>query len=640
MSRAFVTKTSFTAGELDPLLQGRLDLKAQEDGAARLRNVVVHPTGGVSRRPGLRLIAAVPGALRLLQFEGPDGGELIALGPYRLDVLRDGSVVQSFADTLWGPAEVAGLSAARWGDRMLLCYAAVPPKELVRGGVSGWQLRDWSYEQSLDDAGHPRGLFPFARFVRPEVALQVNDGTPNAITAGSLVTVVASEPVFNPDHISAVIAIKGRQIRIVNPDPVDRQRAYGVALQELADGKPTREWVEQAFSEAHGWPACVAVHQERLVIGGSRDVPDRLWFSKTGHPFNFDPGTGLDDEAITFRLAGDEQHDIRGLMTGRLLQVFTTSGEWVVRGAPITPDTVSVELQTRIGSWPARRLDPIEVDGAALFIGASGRELREFLYAESEQTYQAADIALLSRHLLDDPVAIRFDRRRRWVLIVRADGRLASVAIDRNSNVVAWSLLHGSGRFRSVAMHQGEPHFLSELDGQVLLERFDERVMTDHAVTLTGANAATLWTGLGHLEGREVVVQSNGLSARSVVAAGSVTTAAPTTSVTVGVLYDHVVQPMPLVVPDGGGVSLDRPYRPVRVTFRLLATGALRADIGDGSRAVALPSGDGGDGFSGEVSVRASGWRRGSQGPPWRIAQDEPAPCTILSVTSEIMGNT
>ena len=58
MSRAFVTKTSFTAGELDPLLRGRLDLKAQEDGAARLRNVVVHPSGGVSRRPGLRLIAS------------------------------------------------------------------------------------------------------------------------------------------------------------------------------------------------------------------------------------------------------------------------------------------------------------------------------------------------------------------------------------------------------------------------------------------------------------------------------------------------------------------------------------------------------------------------------------------------------
>ena len=468
MSRAFITKTSFTAGELDPLLRGRLDLKAQEDGAAKLRNVVVHPSGGVSRRPGLRLIAALPGALRLVSFEGAGGGELVAFGPYRLDILRDGVLVQTIGDTLWGPAEIPEISAARWDDRLLLCHPAVPPMELIRDGISGWQLREWVYEQSLDGDGQPRELFPFARFVRPEIAIQVNDGTGAEIAAGSFVSLLASEPVFTPDHIDAVIAVKGKQIRIVNPDPINRQLAYGVALQKLADGKPTRDWLEQAFSEAHGWPACVAVHQERLVLGGSRDVPDRLWFSRTGHPFNFDPGTGLPDEAISFRLAGDEQHVIRGLLPGRLLQVFTTGGEWVVRGAPITAETVAVELQTRIGSWPGQRLDPVEVDGAALFVGASGRELREFLYAESEQAYQAADIALLSRHLMVEPRGLRFDRRRRWLLIVRADGGLVAVVIDRNSNVVAWSLLECSGAFRSVAVHDGEPHFLVELAGQTL----------------------------------------------------------------------------------------------------------------------------------------------------------------------------
>ena len=99
------------------------------------------------------------------------------------------SVIHSFTDTLWGAAEVAELSAARWGDRLLLCHPAVPPKELVRNGVSGWQLRDWSYEQSLDDAGQPRACFRSLSFVRPEIALQVNDGTASEIAAGSLVTI-------------------------------------------------------------------------------------------------------------------------------------------------------------------------------------------------------------------------------------------------------------------------------------------------------------------------------------------------------------------------------------------------------------------------------------------------------------------
>lgn len=640
MSRSFLTKTSFTAGELDPLLRGRLDLKAQEDGAARLRNVVVHPSGGVSRRPGLRYLGTLPGAQRLVSFDGPDGGQLVAFGAYRLDVIVGGTVLASFADTLWGAAEIPDLSTARWGDRLLICHPTVPPKELIRNGISGWQLRDWVWEQSLDDDGQPRSLFPFARFVRPEIAIQVNDGTAAEIAAGSFVGLLASEPVFTPDHIDSVIAVRGKHIRIVNPDPVDSQRAFGVALQKLANGKPTRDWQEQACSEAHGWPTCVAVHQERLVIGGSRDAPDRLWFSKTGHPFNFDPGGGLDDEAISFRLSGDEQHAIRGLLPGRLLQVFTSSGEWIVRGAPITPETVAVELQTRIGSWAGRRLDPVEVDGAALFVGASGRELREFLYSESEQAYQAADIALLSRHLMDHPTCVRFDRRRRWLLIARDDGRLAIVVLDRNSNVAAWSLLEGSGQFRSIALWRGEPHFLIDLGGQMQLERFEDGSTTDHCLTLTSPTPRASWPGLGHLEGREVVVEGAGVQQRTVVAAGTITVASPASSVTVGVPFAHTIEPMAPVVPGAAGMALDRPYRPVRFVFRVLATGALRVDAGNGASAILMEPRAADGSFSGDAQLRASGWRRGLAEPPWRVEQDDPVPCTILSVTSEIMGNT
>ena len=93
MTRARLVKTSFTAGELDPRLLGRLDLKAQEDGASRLRNVIVHPTGGVTRRPGTAYAATVPGGLRLIPFDGADGGEILVFGAWRIDIVKAGAIV-------------------------------------------------------------------------------------------------------------------------------------------------------------------------------------------------------------------------------------------------------------------------------------------------------------------------------------------------------------------------------------------------------------------------------------------------------------------------------------------------------------------------------------------------------------------
>jgi hypothetical protein len=77
----------------------------------------------------------------------------------------------------------------------------------------------------------------------------------------------------------------------------------------------------------------------------------------------------------------------------------------------------------------------------------------------------------------------------------------------------------------------------------------------------------------------------------------------------------------------------------VRLVFRLHDSGALRADAGNGAQLLPLTSRDADGRFSGDVELRASGWRRGTGEPPWRIAQDDPTACTVLSVTSEIMGN-
>jgi hypothetical protein len=91
MTQAFVTQTAFTAGELDPRVVGRTDLRSYESGANKLRNVFVDTTGGVRRRPGSTYVATVAGRGRLVALEiGPDETYLLAFSNLQVQVFRNG----------------------------------------------------------------------------------------------------------------------------------------------------------------------------------------------------------------------------------------------------------------------------------------------------------------------------------------------------------------------------------------------------------------------------------------------------------------------------------------------------------------------------------------------------------------------
>lgn len=56
MSRVQQYQASFTIGELDPLLRGRIDLQQYYTSVASAKNVIFEPQGGFSRRPGLKFL--------------------------------------------------------------------------------------------------------------------------------------------------------------------------------------------------------------------------------------------------------------------------------------------------------------------------------------------------------------------------------------------------------------------------------------------------------------------------------------------------------------------------------------------------------------------------------------------------------
>ncbi|MAQ71597.1 MAG: hypothetical protein CL565_05330 [Alphaproteobacteria bacterium] len=624
-------KTNFTAGEVSRQLLGRGDLRAYENGALALRNLFIFPTGGVTRRAGLYYVDTVPGEGRLVSFEfNTQQTYLIVLTDMQIDIYLQGTKVATLSSP-WNTNQISELVWTQSADTLLMVHPDVPPKKLFRTVGGSWGLSEWSFFAD-------EGIIyqPMYKFANSEVTL-----TPSG-TSGSI-TLTSSADVFEADHLGTRLRIGGKNVEI---DSVNSATVVSViTIEDLENTDATIDWDEQAFSPVRGYPASVAFHQDRLVLGGSRDLPNRLWFSKSGDLFNFDLGEGLDDEAIEFAILSDQVNAIRAVFSGRHLQVFTSGAEWMVTGNPLTPETVQLNRQTRVGSVIDRYIPPIDVDGATLFVARNKQEIREFLYTDIEQAYQSTDLALLSRHIITNPVDQDFDQKRRLLFIVREDGQFATLTVYRAEAVAAWTLHETLGHVKSVSVVGEEVYLLIERNGNHTIEQFDDTVMLDSALEGEAGNPTTTWSGLDHLEGQEVYIMANGVvhDARTVLN-GAISLSEPASHVQIGLPFTHMIEPLPPAAVEGAGAG--RSVRLVEAVFRLENTAALNVDLGRGLKAVSLKPyqgeitlGEPPAEVSGDIRVRAFGWRENLNVPLWRVEQDLPLPFTLLAVSMELSVN-
>lgn len=632
MARLRLMKTNFTSGEISTDLLGRGDLSAYENGAAALRNVKIDPTGGVSRRPGLRYIADAAGTGRLVAFEfNTEQIYLLCFTDQNIAIYADDAKIVDVGAP-WTEVQIRQINWTQSADTLLIVHPDVPPKKLVREGPTSWNLEDWEYHKTDEDIDQP-----YYKFAKEDVTL-----TPSA-TSGSI-TLTASGDVFVDDHVGARFRLNSKSVEITavsSPTSATAQVKEG-----LSGTGATKDWEEQSFSDARGYPVSCCFHQDRLVIGGSRDLPNRLWFSRSSDLFNFDLGTAEDDEAIEFAILSDQVNAIRACFSGRHLQVFTSGAEWMVTGEPLTPGNIQLRRQTRIGSPIDRTIPPRDVDGATLYVSRSGKDLREFLFADVEQAYQSNDLAVLAKHVMSGPLDMDFEKTSRIMYLVMDDGRIGSVTVFRPEKVTAWAMMETDGAFESVATVGEDVYCIVNRSGTWRIEKFDSTLFTDSGLSGCEETPSATWSGLEHLEGKEVFVVADGIVRQpQTIESGSLTLEDPASTVEIGLPYSHRIEPLPLVAAGGSGIAQGSAVRLVRATFRLVETAALSVDVGQGLKSIPFKKlGPGSldspiQPVTGDKTIRALGWTRGEPKPLWQVEQDSPLPCNIASVLTEVSSN-
>ena len=275
---------------------------------------------------------------------------------------------------------------------------------------------------------------------------------------------------------------------------------------------------EDVWSTARGWPKSATFHEGRLYFGGSKSRPNTVWGSRVIDYFNFNPGTGQDDESVEATINTNQLNAIVNIVASADLRIFTTGGEFVViqsEDQPVTPSNFLVRPQTRQG---AKAGVPIEdLNGASVFVQRQGKSVNAFQFGSGTKSYQIQQVSVLSSHLIKNPtdLAVRrstsTDEADTLFLVNGDDGSMAVYSILIGQNVIAPSKFTTDGEFIAVAVEISDIYVIVKRtvnsNTRYMLEKFNSSMTVDSGKTGGAASSVTM----DHLQGKTVDIVRDGI---------------------------------------------------------------------------------------------------------------------------------
>ena len=597
MSRIQQYQSSFTVGELDPLLRGRIDLQQYYSSVDVANNVLFEPQGGFSRRPGLKFLLDITN-------DNPSNGS--AMIPFEFSTTQNFMIVASAVNnqtTIRFRFFAAGalLTNINGSGNDYLDYTVGTLYE-----VSTYDLNKLYFTQSADTLILTHENFAPFKLVRgannttwsasalsltiPKVADTISTSNPSGtITPDAVdgtVTITASASVFSSGNVDQFINVTngfGRARIVKFNSATEVEVIVEIPFFEANAAIPNGDFELEtgyvdAWSNTRGWPRTCTFHESRLYFGGSASDPNTLFGSKVNDFFNFKAAEALDDDAILVTLSTDSANAINGIRSGRDLQIFTSGAEFFVPQAdldPITPSNITIKSATRRGSKVGLR--PQSAEGGTLFIQRQGKALREMLFSDVELSYVANNVSLLSSHMIVDPkrMALRAatDTTEGDLLLIvngtnttgyRASstgfgGTITAFMLNRPQQIVAPSSFTTDGDFFDVGVDLDDIYVITKRTvssaTKYYVELFDEDRTTDAAIQYYNSPASpdqalpgsATAGSLSHLEGKTVkVIRDDIVDTDQTVSSGQVTLGGtPTSYAEVGLDYTVTVKTQP-----------------------------------------------------------------------------------------------
>lgn len=171
-----------------------------------------------------------------------------------------------------------------------------------------------------------------------------------------------------------------------------------------ADTADTPPSSRNPFYADGDFPSTVTYYQQRRIFANTDNDPEDVFASRIGAFKNFTTRSPLqDDDAFQFNLAGRQVNEVNSLLVlNSTLVMLTSGGEWSIQGnqaGTLTPADVNPTQQSYNGS---STLQPILVNGTALYVQARESIIRDLGFSFEVEGYNGNDLTIFSSHLFED----------------------------------------------------------------------------------------------------------------------------------------------------------------------------------------------------------------------------------------------
>jgi hypothetical protein len=602
-------KRNFTGGEVAPTFESRDDVAKYSSACRVMENFIPQVHGGAYFRGGLQLVGELPAPFVVIPFAfntDPEDTYALCFYPGKLRIAQgfgmviDSSSVVVEVDTPFTVADLYKLRYTQSADVVYLSSSGAHPlHKLTRLAHDNWTLATVAFTPDVSAPTGGAGTW---------------HGTASSFTLRYVVTSVTntgkesvgSSPVEIAGAKYATDWTEGEYVSLtwgavtdaveynIYKEDGGRYGFVGTAKTttfrddnyspDMSDS-PQAEYLP--FADGNH-PHSLALHMQRLWVGGAAKNPRTLYASRIGDLENFNKSFPLqDDDSLELPLDTSDGSSsghgsvsvIQWLCPFSDLLLGTAAGEYKIAGAggsgPVTAGSNEAKPQSH---WGSADISPLVIGDSMLTMTRHRTKVRDLFFSLEKDGYAGNDLSILAAHLFQGYKLISWAYQSEpdsVVWAVRDDGLLLGFTYHKEHEIWGWFRAPTKGRVLSVAtvpaddVNEDALYVAVEREIQGVKRYFLERlspkwrerqglekaVFLDSSLSYSG-EAKDTFTGLDHLEGETVAAFADGdVVENLVVTGGSVTLPRAAGIVHIGLPYSGALAPLPVEMDTNTGSS-------------------------------------------------------------------------------------